>query len=207
MSSRSRVRVFEAAEIARNISTTFKDRPVEYEEEFSFDWPDVVQQVGDSLGVAYASDKWKPKGKSGKREIEVYKHIAESRNRIFAVPGVIRAEGDLGRTLKTIGPYVSLAKSSAGGRLLMPESFAVLGIFKEANVVLHIEGTDDEPEFGDHKDDGVITLSVKHGMLGASKMKVDGQLTPFLFVYTPEDGVYFIIIGEELDIEKDGIVG
>jgi hypothetical protein len=29
----------------------------------------------------------------------------------------------------------------------------------------------------------------------------------FLFVYTRDGGVMFLILGEELDIEKDGIVG
>lgn len=207
MSKHSRVRVFEATDIARNIAETFKDRPIESEEEFGFGWPDLMQQVGDSVGVAYGSDKWKSKNKRGKREVEIYKHIAESRNRIFSVPGVIRSEDDIGRKLRTIGPVVSFRRSTSRAKLLMPESFAILGIFKEANVILHVGGTDEEPEFGEEPDDGVVTLSVKHGMLGASKMKVNGALRPFLFVYTPDDGVYFVIIGDELAIEKDGIVG
>lgn len=202
-----RVRVFDAKDIAKNITTTFKDRGVEYEKVHDFDWPDKVQQVGDSLGVAYSSDKWKPKDKSGKRDWEVYKHIAESRNRIFAVPKVIRPERDAKRPMKVIGPMVSLVDSTRGGKLLLPDHFSELGIFKEANVILHTEGTDDDPKFGKGKDDGCMTLSVKHGMLGASHLKYGRRSVPFLFVYTPEDGVYFIILGEELDIEKDGIVG
>ena len=30
---------------------------------------------------------------------------------------------------------------------------------------------------------------------------------PFLFVYTERDGILMIVVGEELDVEKDGIVG
>ena len=200
----NRVRVYDAEGHARSITETFKDRPVEYEETLSFDWPDVVQNVGDSLGVAYASDKWKPKNAKGRREWEVYKHIAESRNRIFSVPGVIRDERR--NKLDTIGPLVSLKKSSKDGSLLMPSHVSILGIFKEANVELYTDGTDENPGF-DGDDSGIVTLSVSHGMLGASKMKLMGKLVPFLFVYTPADGVFFIIIGDELDIEKDGIVG
>lgn len=202
----NRVRVYDAESDARGITETFKDRPVEYEEGLEFDWPDVVQQIGDSLGVAYASDKWKPKDAKGRREWEVYKHIAESRNRIFSVPGIIRHERRRDKKLDTIGPFISLKKSSKDGSLLMPSHVSILGIFKEANVELHTAGTDQDPEFGGG-DVGITTLSVKHGMLGASKMKLMGELAPFLFVYTPDDGVYFIIIGDELDIEKDGIVG
>jgi len=202
-----RVRVYDANEVAKKITETFKDRDVEFEKEHGFDWPDKVQHVGDSLGVAYASDKWKPKDKAGKREWEVYKHIAESRNRIFAVPRVIRFESDPKKPMSTIGPTISLVDSTRDGSLLMPAHFSELGIFKEANVVLHVDGTDEHPEFGDGKNDGVVTLSVKHGMLGASEVKMGRRLVPFLFVYTPEDGVYFIILGDELDVEKDGIVG
>lgn len=200
----SRVRVFNASDIARDIAETFKDRPVEYEEVLDSDWPEEMQHIGDSLGIAYASDKWKPKRKSGKRDWEIYKHIAESRNRIFVVPGIIFPENDRKNKLRTIGPMVSFASDQKS--VEMPEQFAILGLFKEANVVLHNEGTNKSPRFS-QDDERVVTLSVKHGMLGASKMMLDGKLTPFLFVYTPNDGVHFLVVGDELDIEKDGIVG
>lgn len=207
MASSPRVRVFEAESIARNIAQTFKDRPVETEEVLDFDWPDVIQDVGESLGVAYDSDKWKPRKGSGKRDSEIYKHIAESRNRIYVEPGLLQPGDDIGLDLKPIGPKLSLREASARGEIIMPESFAVLGRFIECNVVLHTGGTDDAPRRSTRGDKGVVTLSVKHGMLGASKMKRDGRLQPFIFVYRRDFGVYFIITGDELDIEKDGIVG
>ena len=65
---------------------------------------------------------------------------------------------------------------------------------------------------GADEDDGVVTLTVRHGMLGGgqmlwSKNENGASDEPFLFVYTEQDGVMFIIVGENLDIEKDGIVG
>jgi hypothetical protein len=93
------------------------------------------------------------------------------------------------------------------GKLEMPKHFAILGRFMECNCVLHTSGTDDDPELDPKGDDGCVTLTVRHGMLGASKFVRDGKLQPFLFVYHPDVGVYFLITGDELDIEKDGIVG
>lgn len=202
-----RVRVVDARAIARNIRQTFADRPVEYEQTMPFDWPDVLQNVGDSLAVAYASDKWKPKDARGKRELELYKHLAESRNRALVLPGLLRHEDDTSEHWPVIGPRVSLAN------LPMPDSFAVLGLFEEANLFLHTGGSDDDPKFGIDGDDGVVRIEVRHGLLGGSKIlwssnRVDDPKNqPFLFVYTEEDGVLMVIVGDKLDIEKDGIVG
>lgn len=201
----SRVRVYDATDVAVAMRETFYDRECEWETEFDFDWPPVMQNIGDSVGVAYASDKWNPKNKQGRRELEVYKHIAESRNRILCLPNAVRWENKRQGSIRTIGPHVSFSGDSC---VVMPDGFAILGIFKEANIILHVAGTDDRPEFGKHKDDGVVTFTVKHGMLGGSKMRrSDNRYQPFIFVYTPDDGVMFVIVGDELDVEKDGIVG
>ena len=207
MAPRSRIKVFEANEIAKDIAETFKDRPVEREERLGFDWPDKLQMVGESLGVAYDSDKWKPRGADGVRRSELYKHIAESPNRIYADPSLIKLEGVGGKGGRTIGPRISLKQMSKRGELVMPEHFAILGRFMECNCVLHVAGTDNEPVSSEKSDDGCVTLTVRHGMLGASKFRRGNKYQPFLFVYHPTDGVYFLITGDELDIEKDGIVG
>lgn len=204
-----RVRTYDAADMAAKMRETFTDRPVAVEEDFDFDWPEELQHVGDSLGVAYSSDKWKPKRRNGKRDLELYKHVAESRNRILCCPDIVHWDkrwdsGTSEKQVRCIGPTVSFAD----GVTMMPDSFAILGLFKEANVVLHVAGSEDKPAFGKNDDDGVVTLTVKHGMLAGGKIKLGrGVLRPFIFVYTPEDGVLFIILGDELDVEKDGIVG
>jgi hypothetical protein len=93
-----------------------------------------------------------------------------------------------------------------------PLHFAELALFEEANLKLYTEGDDDDPGFGRGKDAGVVTITVKHGMLGGGMFlwSVDGgerSDQPFLFVYTKRDGVLLIIVGEELDVLKGGIVG
>lgn len=206
MAPRSRIKVFEANEIAKGIAETFKDRPVEREERLDFDWPDKLQMVGQNLGVAYDSDKWKAKGSNGLRPSELYKHVAESDNRIY-VPPTLPFEDHQGKRLKKIGPRISLRELSEDGEIEMPKHFAILGRFEECNCVLHTKGTNENPKLASKGDEGCFTLRVPHGMLGASKFRRGDKYQPFIFVYHPVDGIYFLITGDELGIEKDGIVG
>jgi hypothetical protein len=58
----------------------------------------------------------------------------------------------------------------------------------------------------------VVKVTVRHGMLGGSKIrwseKYDDMADqPLLVVYTASDGPLVVIVGEELEIEADGIVG
>lgn len=202
----NRVRVYDTQELAANMRETFTARPVQYETEFDMDWPASMQHIGDSLAVAYASDKWKPKKKNGRRELELYKHLAESRNRIFCYPGSVYLADSPSERLECIGPRVSFEG------VPMPDSFAELARFEEVNVQLYTEGTDADPAFGAGEDNGVMTLTVRHGHLGGSfirwgQLKKKRKAQPFLFVYTESDGIMFIIVGDDLAVEKDGIVG
>ncbi len=204
--NRARPRVYDTRGAAAAMRERFVDRPVGTETAFGFDWPPAMQHVGASIAVAYASDKWQPKGKDGRRLLELYKHLAESENRIFCVPGIVGAEGDHDVDWPTFGPVVDFSA------VPMPEHFAVLGLFKEANVRLYTGGTATRPTFGSGQDDGVVTLTVGHGMLGGSLLRWSelggGRADePFLFVYTASGGVHFIIVGAELDVQADGIVG
>lgn len=205
--------VYDAEEIARGYRETFAARPAEMRHEVSFGWPAVLQNVGDSLSVAYASDKWEKKKKDGSRFVELYKHLAESRNRALVLPDLLRDEDAMDQSVETIGPLVSLET------VPMPQHFAVLGLFEEASFQLYTAGSDASPRFGRGQDDGIVRVEVRHGMLGASKMRwneVEPYRAqrhredfdqPFLFVYTESDGVMMIIIGEQLDVTRDGIVG
>lgn len=207
-----RVRVLEAEDIAVAMRETFTDRPVEYEEECPFSWPATMRHVGDSLGVAYSSDKWQAKDARGRRDREDYLHIAESTNRLFVAAGHEIARGGRARTP---GPEVSFTD------VPMPRHFAILGLFKELRARLHIGGPDHDPILGGDGD-GLYRLQVRHGMLGASKFlwsqtsqaeraraghRRRYRDQPFLFVYTRSAGVLMIIVGDELNVEKDGIVG
>lgn len=195
-----RVRVVDAEDIAKQYVKVFNDRDVRTETKHSFGWPSRWQNVGDSLAVAYASDKWKKPG-----EHELYKHLAESRNRCFIQPGLLR-DWDTDEEVPVIGPMVDFS------RCPMPKHFADLGFFEEANFKLYTGGTDEDPEFGDDDDDGCVAIVLRHAYLGASKMlwSQTGRRRkdqPFLFVYTKKEGPLVLIVGEELDVKKDGIVG
>jgi len=197
----SRPRIYDAREIAKNYVRTFKDRDVEYEKRVKFTWPRYLQHVGDNLGQAYASDKWK-NGSLGKRDWELYKHIAESRNKFLCVPGFL-ADEDTRDQIETIGPTFDTYEWP------MPDAFADLALFTEANIQLHTIGTNSSPGFGRGTNDGIVSVAVRHGILGASKIlwsKEDRRAKdqPFLFVYNDYDGVMFMVVGP--DVKKDGIV-
>lgn len=201
MKSNPRVRMYDAESIAKNIRETFTAKPSKKRTPFDFQWPAKMHHVGDSLAVSYASDKWKDDG-----DFDVYKHIAESRNVAFCVPGFLRDFDDPAQPWQTIGPMVDFTN------VPMPEHFAVLGYFEEADLALHTEGSNARPGFSSDENEGVVKVTVRHGMLGASKIlwsQTDSSREdePFLFVYTNTHGVLMIIIGDELDVEADGIVG
>ena len=191
--------MYDARALAKNMRERFVDRPVEREFRLPFVWPASMHAVGDSLAVAYSSDKWQKPGPDGRREILDYKHLAESRNHILVRPGLLKDFYRPSRPYPVVGPIVALPTP-------MPNAFAVLGFFEEVNLQLYVEGTDDEPGFGG-EDEGVVKVTVRHGMLGGSYLKGHRGKEPFLFMYTPSDGVLMIVVGEKLDVEKDGIVG
>jgi hypothetical protein len=196
----SRVRVYNAEEIARDIRETFTAKPVQKEVKFPFGWPRHMQHVGDSLAVAYSSDKWKREG-----DYIAYKHLAESRNRALCVPGFLRDFDRPSEPWPAIGPMVSF------DRMPMPKHFAILALFEEVNLKLYTRGTHEEPGFGRGRDDGVVMVTVAHGMLGGSKIlwseKYDVPDEPFLFIYDERSGPLMMIVGDELDIREEGIVG
>jgi hypothetical protein len=197
--------VYDTRELAQNMRRTFADRPVEEEFRLNHAWPNILQNVGDSLAVAYDSDKWNKRRDDGTRVSELYKHIAESRNRALVRPGLLRSLWRPGVEWKVIGPLIDL------GPIPMPAHFALLGLFEEIDLQLYTSGTDEAPQFGPDPEEGIVKVTVRHGMLGASAIRWRevgrGRDQPFLFVYTEHDGVLIVVVGEELGISKDGIVG
>jgi hypothetical protein len=197
------VRVYDTEEMAREMRETFQNAPSKRKRRFDFDWPPMLQNVGDSLAVAYSSNKNldNPRG-----EWILYKHLAESRNRALCLPGLIMHEEQPGEAWPVIGPLVSMVE------VPHPRHFAELALFEEANLKLYTGGTDARPTFGRGRDAGVVTITVKHGLLGGGMFpwgREDRRRPdqPFLFVYTKRDGVLLVIIGDKLAIERDGIVG
>jgi hypothetical protein len=182
----------------------FTDRPVERSWRSKFHWPRALHAVGDSLAVAYSSDKWQKPNRTGERELLDYKHLAESRNRVLIRPGLLYDFYHKNRAWPVIGPMVSLDD------VPVPDSYAFLALFEEANLQLYTEGTDLDPHFGPGEDDGVCKVTVRHGMLAGSVIgwsEDGGKDQPILFVYTEQDGILMVVVGEKLAVEKDGIVG
>ena len=204
--ARARPRVYDAEDLSRDMVERFNDRPVEYIANLRYGWPSKMQNVGDSLAVAYDSDKWKPKGKNGKRESELYKHLAESRNRALVKPRLLHNQYHPNKRWPVKGRMVSLAE------VPMPQHFAILGLFEEVNLQLYTQGTKQRPAFSDDKDEGIVKVKLRHGMLGGSylrwsEMYEDANDQLFLFVYTKSAGVCIVVVGDKLDVHRDGIIG
>lgn len=195
----NRRRVYDAEDVARDMRETFTKKKVREKIQFPFDWPKKMQHVGDSLAVAYQSDKWKDEG-----DFELYKHLAESKNRVFMVSGFLRDYHNPKKAWPTIGPMIDMTE------IPLPKDFAELALFEEADLKLHVKGTESRPRFG-RGDDGIVKVTLAHGMLGGGKImwsEVNGdEDQPFLFVYDEREGVKLFITGDELDVEADGIVG
>ncbi len=192
-------RIYEAESIARDIRRTFTAKEEMKKHNFTFNWPRKWQNVGDSLAIAYSSDKWKDEG-----DCELYKHLSEATQFAYCIPGFLRDYENPAKAWPTIGPSVDMSE------IPMPREFAILALFEEIDLRLHTGGTDDEPRFG-KKNEGIVKVTVAHGYLGASKIMwsevEDRDDEPFLFVYTKKDGPLIVVLGEELDILADGIVG
>lgn len=194
-----RVRTYDAVDIAQDIRKTFTANDKMRKREFSFEWPSALQNVGDSLAVAYSSDKWQDDG-----EMILYKHLAESRNRAYCVPGFLRDYENPREPWPTIGPMYSFKD------MPMPKHFAILALFEEIDLHLHTHGNDDHPKLG-KGDEGIVKVVVANAFVGASKFRwsevSDKEDEPFLFVYTKDDGILILVTGDELDVRSEGIVG
>lgn len=181
--------MYDARDIAADMTRRFKDRPVEYEQAFDFPWPKRLQAIGDSLAVAYASDKWKePDTFTGKRMWELYKHVAESRNRVLAQPRFLHKGAN--EAWPVVGPMVNLED------VQWPDHISILGLFEEANLELD---TADGQEC-------IVSVRTNHGMLGAGVLRQRSGQRVFLCIYDSK-AIRMVIIGDKLAIEKDGITG
>lgn len=203
---RKRPIVVDAYEPAKHYREVFTKKDVTEERPLSFSWPSDMQLVGDSLAVAYSSDKWRKDG-----EWVLYKHLAESRNRAYVRKGFLYEYQRQSQKAQIIGPTKSF------GGVPMPKQIAFLGLFSEAHFVFFTGGTDRRPTFSKNSPDaGVMRVFVPHGLLGGGVIRWSKlgphEDQPFLCVYTERTqkdpgGVHMIIVGDELDIEADGIVG
>lgn len=68
---------------AVEVREVFTDREASNENEYSWDWPRSMMDMGICESVMYRSDKWNPG-----RFVD-YKHLAESEQRVLVVPGFL----------------------------------------------------------------------------------------------------------------------
>jgi hypothetical protein len=173
---------------ARRMFETFHDKASRRRVSFDFGWPTTFQEIGQAKAQIYRSNKWK----KNPREYEDYKHIAESSQTCYAVPGFLR-DFETNEPLDVQGELVDLDEQ-------MPEHITILAPLLGIQVKFY-----DERGKLPQGDRNMYEIMVPNGMLGGANFPETDQ--PFLVVYTKQGGVHMIIVGEKLDIEKDGIVG
>jgi hypothetical protein len=178
---------------ALKIRETFVDRPAERQQPVPWQWPRSMREVGRCEAVMYSSDKWQP-GR-GRDWLEDYKHIAEGVQWLLVRPGFL-LDGKTDRALDVKGPVIDLAP--------MPQSFAVLANVLGVQVRFYLSDGSEYYLPNASSDEGLYEIDCKHAKLGASRFPDTNDA--FLVIYTAA-GVELLIVGEQLAIEKDGIVG
>lgn len=176
-------------EAAREIRRKFHDKDPQQEKPVPWQWPSEMQEIGTCEAVMYASNKWQ----SNPNKIIDYKHVAEGPQRILVREGFVRDHRS-SKPLRVVGPLHELND--------MPDAFAVLDRILGVQVRMY-EGTDERPRLPDG-DDGYFQIDIPNAYLGAARHPETDQT--FLVVYSNE-GVHCVIVGDELNVEKDGIVG
>jgi len=190
---RHTMNLVESREEAKKLRESFFDAPASKHERVPWTWPDALQEVGTCEAVMYASNKWK----ADPSDIEDYKHRAEAKQWLLCAPGFLREANDPRRKLTVTGPMVEVNRP-------MPDSFAVLAKILGVQARLYAPGTEQEPYQLPNGDDGLVQIDMAGASLGAARHPETHET--FLVVYSGA-GVHCIIVGEELDVLKDGIVG
>lgn len=186
--SRRRIEVIDTKKDAQAMYQRFYDKPSKREVKFDFSWPTKVQEIGEAKAQMYRSNKWK----MNPQEFEDYKHIAESFQLCYVTPGFLR-DYSTGNKLPVHGPNLEVQGP-------MPKHFTILAPLIGIQVRLY-----DKNEELPSGDSNLYEVVVPRGMLAGAKHPKTGD--NFLFVYTKTHGIGMLITGDELAVEKDGIVG
>ena len=176
---------------ARDLRRKFYDKEPEREEAVPWDWPEVMREVGTCEAVMYTSDKWKAKG-----DFEDYKHRKEGPQYLLVTEGFIRDYHNTRREVHAPGPTVEIDG--------MPSSFAVLAPILGVQAQLYEDADNRDGYVLPKPGQNLYQIDIPGAMLGAATHPDSGDT--FLIVYT-RGGVHALIVGDELSVEKDGIVG
>lgn len=186
--SRRIVEVTDTEEDALDMYERFHDKPSKRQVKFDFSWPTHVQEIGEAKAQMYRSNKWK----ANPKDFEDYKHIAEAFQLCYATPGFLR-DYATGKSLPVHGPKLEVQGP-------MPKHFTILAPLIGIQIRLY-----DKNESLPPRDENLYEVVVPRGMLAGARHPKTGE--SFLFVYTKTHGIGMIITGDELAVEKDGIVG
>ncbi len=162
------------------------------------DWAKVrLRHIGTNEATAYFSDKW---GGSKTKSFEEFKHVSEAPQELYAVDNAMPG---------AIGPIWSPRANKA----IMPLVLAELAplIFFEGRLFVDIKKSKDGDEgvLGDG-DEGCVRIRPPGCLLYAGYMRDARDPSTgetILVAIHPKDGVQYVVMGSELDVTKDGIVG
>src|SRR5690606_27940567 len=162
------------------IREDFHDKPHSRQQQVRWAWPEERIEVGDCEAIPYTSNKWQKDGK----QID-YKHVKEGGQKLLRRPDIaLTRDAD-----EMFGPEMDLTRE-------LLDSLAVLE--KSISIQPRLYSDDSGKKFGDYVD-----VKFSGSTLGAGKFDDGGT---FCFVYD-STGVLAVVIGEKLDVLKDGIVG
>lgn len=167
------------AERAMRMRKTFTQKSVGGAYRAATGWPAGIRYVGRCLGVAYSSDKWQKDS-----DFEDYKHIVEAPQDLYAFA--------CSATTHIVG-----APADIGAKL--PDVLAELAplLYIEAQLVASARGGKEVY----HPNPSIVQPPAALLYGGYADKE------PFLCVGSQANGMMFLITGEELNVERDGITG
>lgn len=184
-----RVRVVDTRDLARRDREVFHDSRVRRQIQLSARWPRKLIDIGEGWGILYHSDKWKTE--------DQYKHLTES-------------------TFRQVGQ----SERSSTWRMLVNASFQMSfdrggDIRKNASMVEVYQVEGDMPKhvayLGEYlglqgilNDGRVVHVEIPGAHWAAARVPGDEDHA-VLIAYS--SSIHFVVVGPQLGIEKDGIVG
>lgn len=192
-------------EHARKMRETFQDADSRVSYAINVEWPTRFYELGQGRSVAYTSNKWKDED-----DFEDYKHVAESPNQTFVTDKFLQSARAGRSDLRPNGGEYPLWRPEVE----FPPTVAELApfIFFEARPIQSWEQTGARRRVSLARD--AVQVGIPGCVLYGCYAKPHGgswsrksSLIPFLAVIHKRDGVMALVIGHELDVKKDGIVG
>jgi len=183
------------ADATHGILTTFQGEPLPPEAyDTGASWAGVrLRHIGTNEATCYLSDKW---GYRKKRSFEEFKHVSEAPQELYAVDGVVPGAK---------GPIWSPKASKA----ILPTDLAELGPLICFESRLHLGVIEGEGVLG-KGDEGCVRIAPAGCLLYAGFLRDaddPDQGETILVVIHRRAGVQLVVMGDDLAVTKDGIVG